>query len=352
MKAKNNLFWLFGNTQRYHRFAEEEADFPQEEPEEKEDGLPQEALDVQDEFDLLLDETYYSGEEPDESEKKEGPQSIQKPDLKAPRAKSRASSDEEPEDEEDQTPEEEEEPKKSTRSSRLPEDLIQRARRLGMDDDEVMLFKNPQTLKRILDSLESPNEGAKGSTAKQEESPAPDNPFVYKTILADSPDWDEELKRDLQQRDEHYGTLFNNVISEILSIREELNTARFDAKIASLGPEYEDLFGKGTKDDLDPRSPAYENRKRLDMAIRTIQRGRERLGKDPLPYSEAFERALHSEFYKELEAMKESKFQKKLRNQERRILSRPSSKNTSKLTGYESALDLQHEFDSRLQTEL
>jgi len=297
------------------------------------DAVSEDLLKLQDDFDSKIesdtDEPSYSDEEDDDIEVESDDDSDEKS----------ADDDKDDADEKPGTKPD------SDEKSAISDDLIRRAERLGLDADEAKAFKSPDTLEKVLSSLE----GEQGEeTPKPDQQP--DNPFKFKLSLSKD-EYDDHMVDQFEAMNDHYAQQITRLYQAVDRIFGERDTAKFDGMVDRLGSEWESVFGKGSESDLDPTSTEFKARARLYREMNTIQQGRAKLGKPPLPAKEAFEKALHGEFHKEFQKIKDGELGKKLKTRKRQMLNRPTRRQGKQLTGYEEAVQISQDFDALLDNE-
>lgn len=302
-----------------------------EETKEKQDL--QEAVDLQKEFDekyLTPSAGKYFEEE--ETVEQEEPQEARGYDIEE---------DQEDTDQVDEVADEvDEKEDKSSKSSQpkseakaakgeIPKDLLQRALKAGFDPDEAQSFKNPETLERILTLLEGRQDvGEKPSKAGKESSPAEEeeNPFEYKiTLDKDEYDLEDGLGGELNKLNKHYAKVLSFLAERLREMETERYTERFDAAIEGLGKEWASVFGEGSISDIERDSEYFKARQKLAREVETIQQGRARLGRPPLPLKEAVRWALRGAFEKEMDRIEKEKERQASRQRRKQTLARPAN---------------------------
>jgi hypothetical protein len=363
---KTKLFWLFGNLNRHPFFADDEndtgggnaSDAGDEHDDDAQDDGKQSAYernlsDIQEEFDRQIEA---SGEDDDEEsgapDKKEDTKSQQQ-DLEIDDDEDAdGDGDTQDHDGDDDSADNKDGQDDDDKKSAISAELVQRAIRLGFDQDELSGFKSDATLSRVLDAMESRASGNQSTQDGNTDAGKQDDD-TFKLELGD--DYTDDFKDKMQKMNEFYASKLKSVRDELSTARQELNRIQgmeyvreFDASIKSLGDDWQDVFGKGSGQKLDPKGSQYKNRVKLDEEMSIIALGRKQMGKPPLNKAELFQRALQSAFSDKIKSIETAKMQKALKDRSRRSASRPTNRQTKPMTADEELLAIQTEFDRKM----
>ncbi|HML73327.1 MAG TPA: hypothetical protein PKB02_02405 [Anaerohalosphaeraceae bacterium] len=364
---KTKLFWLFGNLNRHPFFADDDedtgggnaSDTGDEKDEDAQDDGKKSAYernltDIQDEFDRQIEESGDDDEVADDQDSKEDKDKnkSQQQDLEIDDDEEDSDGDDTQDDDgDDHSADDKDGQDNDDNKSAISAELVQRAIRLGFDQDELSGFKSDATLSRVLDAMESRASGNQSTDGDAKDGKQDDD--VFKLELGD--DYTDDFKEKMQKMNEFYASKLKSVRDELSSARQELNRIQgmeyvreFDASIKNLGDPWQDVFGKGSGQKLDPKGSHYKNRVKLDEEMSIIALGRKQMGKPPLNRAELFQRALQSAFSDKIKSIETAHLQKALKDRSRRSASRPTHRNTKPMTADEELLAIQTEFDRKM----
>jgi len=181
--------------------------------------------------------------------------------------------------------------------------------------------------------------GRQQEAAPALQEPEPEPPQPYQVTL-DEAEFDPALKEALQGVSNEYHAREQAQAEQITALRAELDgiighfdeqataayTAEFDAGIAELGEDYEDVFGKGSAADIQRGTPEHTNRTRVWNEIDAGVIGRERTGQPPIPFKEAQMRVVRALFPDKGKQAVRRNIANQLRDQQGRFSGRPSQR--------------------------
>lgn len=238
----------------------------------------------------------------------------------------------------------------------IDDELAERIEKVGLTQEQVEKFSSIEDLEAALDMLEA-NAPSGKETGRKAEEPAP-----KKTEEADKP---YECGLDKEKYDEGVISAINKVgdtllarISKLEKVNATLtaqNTQRaeneattwFDSQIAALGPDFEDVFGKGNIDDIKRGSKQFKNRAALDKEITKIIVGCRAVG-DPIPAkNKLFQTALRNLHQEKLTQKDLKTTKEKLGSRATQAIGRGSSK-ASATTVADKVRQANSDFDAKL----
>jgi hypothetical protein len=364
---KTKLFWLFGNLNRHPFFADEDetgggnaSDAGDDHDDDAQDDGKQSAYernlaDIQAEFDRQIEASGDADDEESGDQDKKEDKKSQQQDLEIDDdedADGDHDNEEQDQDGDEDSADHKDGQDDDDKKSAISAELVQRAIRLGFDQDELSGFKSDATLSRVLDAMESRASGNQSAQDGNTDSGKQDDD-TFNLELGD--DYTDDFKDKMQKMNEFYASKLKSVRDELSTARQELNRIQgmeyvreFDASIKSLGDDWQDVFGKGSGQKLDPKGSQYKNRVKLDEEMSIIALGRKQMGKPPLNKAELFQRALQSAFSDKIKSMETAKMQKALKDRSRRSASRPTHRQTKLMTADEELLAIQTEFDRQM----
>lgn len=198
----------------------------------------------------------------------------------------------------------------------IDRDLVERAVRVGMKLEDAQAMPNDETLQRIVEGFEKSAKtvaelkegGASGSESGSKE----DDDFLSKIPELDSDAWDQDtvdmvnnLKKVLGEEIKSLQNKIGEQNGIIEGLQKNILTSEqryVDQKIADLGDQYKDLFGKGSTADL-PEGKQRDARSLLARYIEFIGKTEgEKLSRD-----DVFDRAFKSAFSDEIKSIEGEK---------------------------------------------
>ena len=113
-------------------------------------------------------------------------------------------------------------------------------------------------------------------------------------------------------------------------VRERF-TDTLDRHIAELGKPWEGVFGAGSASMLGADSEHFANRQKLTDEMDIIEAGREALGMEPLPFRDAFQKALASAFSEQTKGTVRKEIASTIRDKQGRFSQRPTQREAQDL---------------------
>lgn len=221
------------------------------------------------------------------------------------------------------------EPVKEQKSS-LPDDLVAKAKKLGISDEDIALYEKPQQLERLC-SLIEPN-AAKPDAKESKEEPAKDTPAQdgdFKIEL--DPDlYDPDLCKAMKSTADQINglkSIVNNVVSMVQRQSEQSLERTFEGFIAELGDGFADTLGKGTLDEIGTDSEYFQNRCKIMEEMNAIAAGYSQTGKPVPAPKQLFTRAVNSVFGNTIKKNARKEVAGQLQKRSTQIISRPTGRN-------------------------
>lgn len=215
------------------------------------------------------------------------------------------------EDEKSSTEDEDEErEEETTEDDDLPSgptdpDLIALAEDLGLAD-MVSLFDSDEKLaKAMLLMQRSGRKTEKDGTGEEESE---EDPATFDLDLSDE-EYDPALVKAIKGMNAHYAEREKATRKELADLKKQLAQRgqadaqaesariieRFDEAVGKLGSEYEDVLGKGSRDEIMRANPkAYETRLDILEQMDAIAETRVRSGRKPLSFETLFSRSANA----------------------------------------------------------
>lgn len=239
----------------------------------------------------------------------------------------------------------------------IDEALEARIEAAGLTQEEVEKFDSVEALEKTLDIIEARSE--KKPVEKTKEEIAAEQKAIEEANKPYSCGLDPEVYD--QGVIKAIDSLGNTLLTELKTLKAEnetlkahnveqirrKNTEWFDSKIASLGEAYEDIFGKGTIDDMDVKSTVFKNRAKLDVEIKTLRRGYLSSGRAIPSNDKLFDMALSIAFKNKQKQVALEPTKKKLQAR----ASQTIGKGSSAVNSADTALSIQRKFDKLIDGE-
>jgi len=230
--------------------------------------------------------------------------------------------------EQDSTGEEKEVDPKQQQS--IPDELVAKAKKLGISDEDISLFEKPAQLEKLCSLVEPTAAETKDQQGEQAEQ---------KTETAyDEGDFKLELDPDLYDPDlckamESTASQINGIkkaLSDVVSAMqrqsEESFEKNFEGMIAGLGDEFADTLGQGSLGEIGTDSDFYKNRCKLIEEMNAIALGYSQTGKAIPAQKQLFKRALNSVFGDKIKANTRKQIASELDKRSGQIISRPTGR--------------------------
>lgn len=211
-------------------------------------------------------------------------------------------------------------------------DLVEAARALGMNDEELGEYSDdPEGLAKVVRLLarrRPAGEGAAQGGGEKGEGQGEDNEGL------DLPKLDPELY------DEAIVSVVDKLSKEIVGLRAELKSkdrerevaeagAFLEQRFAEISPEYVEVFGKGPTRNLAKDSEQLKHRIAVVEQMDVIEEGLRQKGRPVPPAGELFEQAMRAALGKTLEAAKERGLHNKLQRRRGVMSPRPTHRESS-----------------------
>jgi hypothetical protein len=223
-----------------------------------------------------------------------------------------------------------EQPDKAVKPEKTDDSLIQKAKKLGISDDDIRLFNSPDQLERLIHLVE-PNhsidkEVETKSDTKQEYSADNDGEF---RLDLDPELYDPQMFSALESTAKEINTLkstLNNVLGTIQRQNAQSFEQEFEGMLAGLGDDFADTLGRGRLADIGTDSDFYKNRCRLIDEMNAIAAGYSQTGK-PLPApKDLFNRAVNGLFGEKIKKNTLKEITDKVAKRSNQIIARPTGK--------------------------
>jgi hypothetical protein len=213
--------------------------------------------------------------------------------------------------------------------------------------EEKLVDEEAKTLEAEILAAEKPAE-----EKKEEKEAEEDTPF---DCGLDPEEWDKEVIDMMNAQGETFKKNLKNLSSENAELKnlvqQQVNQRYadwLDRQFDGLGESMKEIVGEGDMEDIEPASVPYENRlkvvSRMDLVTKTYQKL-----KKPVPTkSKLFKQAVEYLFNKEINKEKtDAETVKKLKSRADQTLGR-GSKQASKLSAEDKVLQIQKDFDAKL----
>ena len=210
----------------------------------------------------------------------------------------------------------------------LPDELVAKAKKLGISDEDISLFEKAEQLERVC-SLMQPADKIKESQPSEQQTPQTarqDGPFKLEL----DPDlYDPDLcKAMTATADEINGIkeALGTVVSALQRQSNESLERNFEGMIAGLGEEFSDTLGQGSLDDIGTGSDFYKNRCKLIEEMNAIASGYAQTGKAIPSPKQLFQRAVNSVFGDTIKTNVRKTIASQLDKRSGQIISRPTGR--------------------------
>lgn len=212
----------------------------------------------------------------------------------------------------------------------LPNELVAKAKKLGISDEDISLYEKPQQLERLCSLLEP--KAAKPEAEQSEKEAAKDTPAEdgdFKIEL--DPDlYDPDLCKAMKSTADQINGLkgiVNNVMSMMQRQSAQSFERTFEGFIAELGDGFTDTLGKGTLDEIGRDSEHFQNRCKVIEEMNAIAAGYSQTGKPVPSPKQLFTRAINSVFGDTIRKSARREVAGQLQKRSAQIISRPTGRN-------------------------
>ncbi len=233
----------------------------------------------------------------------------------------------------------------------LSDDLIDRALALGYSADDLKEVNDFKSFEKELSRAERIHSRLKAKPSDPEEETPPD-----KSDDDDKePDWEAmvegghdaesvDLLKRSWQRAQKAEAKVNQLLQAEQSRALEAQSLRFDAALNGM-EDFSELFGSGTKADLDKASPTHaQNRQKVFTEMNMLRLAYQSANVPVPSEAELIEKAVHSAFYKQIPKLARETLKKDIRKSGSQSLTRARTTKTEDLTGPDKALELERQW--------
>jgi hypothetical protein len=267
--------------------------------------------------------------------------------------------------------------KEQSEEQQIPDELLTRAVRAGLDLSHARSFTDAGALERTVELLENnasasdEDDRQKEDKTQQQVQEGPLKPFEFEALeikFENEAEVDPEIVKTVKGVNEHYAKQFQamnsyysgavrTLVNEVVALRTELTetstvsrTEKFDGQIASLGTEFESVFGKGGIDEIDRNSPSFANRSKLWDEIKVLEKGYKAQGKPVPNYKTLFNKALQSAFGGHVKDAEGKKVALQITRRDKLRINPPSGSDGKQLTKDEKLVKASEDFDKKLES--
>jgi len=254
--------------------------------------------------------------------------------------------------------------------SKVSDEFRQKARDVGMTDEEIDEFVDDDALAhtvRILENVIKDDEAEGDVGAGKAQRPAADatqppakvdkETSAFELKFKDEGEIDPEILTNIKAMDQHYkGQVqalrerVDGLLDNIEQQKVEKFIGRFDERIDKLGDEFTDTFGKGKTLDLSTRSLPRKNRDAVRQRMYAFAKGLNDAGETVPGEEQLFDIALNSLFGKKVNAVQGLRSQKATKKRSSQRLGRASTRATGKATPEQKAFETSRKFDDLIDT--
>lgn len=210
----------------------------------------------------------------------------------------------------------------------LSDELVAKAKKLGISDEDISLFEKAEQLERVC-SLMEPADKTKESQPSQQQTPQTARQGGPFKLELDPDLYDPDLcKAMTATADEINGIkeALGNVVSALQRQSNESFERNFEGMIAGLGEEFSDTLGQGSLDDIGTDSDFYKNRCKLIEEMNAIASGYAQTGKAIPSPKQLFQRAVNSVFGDTIKTNVRKTIASQLDKRSGQIISRPTGR--------------------------
>ena len=241
----------------------------------------------------------------------------------------------------------------------LSDELIDRAFALGYTVDDLKAVNDAKSLEQEISRVERLNarlsQGAKKPPEEKPKETAPESDEAEK-----EPDWESmieaghdpeviALQKRTWQRAQQAEARANQLFQAEQNRAMEAQVKRFDDTLSSM-EGFKDLFGSGSKAELDKSAPSQaQNRQKVFTEMNIIRRGYE-AANVPVPSEEKLiEKAVFSLFHQHVTRQAREALKKDIRKAGEQSLSRARTTKADDAAGPDKALELERQFRKRFK---
>jgi hypothetical protein len=227
----------------------------------------------------------------------------------------------------------------------LPDDLVNRAKALGMTDDDLALFGSEAALERVvemtLDKRTQELQAPAGADVKKGQEQQPETP--EEKIDALKFEWDadvtdpavikavDQVTKFYDQRLQEQGEVMQSIIGQLQAETARRNTEWFDSRVSDLGASWKDTLGEGPLSSLVKGSPEHAARMAIVDGISVLEAGYKAQGMQMPPKNELFEQALTTKFKSKIASIERKKVHDAASKRRRSTTHRPTSRGQQEL---------------------
>lgn len=205
-------------------------------------------------------------------------------------------------------------------------ELARTAAKLGMSTEEIAQMGSDEALEMVVSVLQRQSRDEAEETQNTSANDGDDNSAqdalrgsldevdALNPEEAFDPDAVKAIKTIKQELDQ--------LKSMLVSAKQETADSRFDSLVMSLDEPWEDHFGRGQSETLDPNGEEAENRGRLHAAMETIKAGYQAQNRQVPDDAEIFTQALRMEFGDVEQEMNRRQVTKKVEKRESQLINR------------------------------
>lgn len=241
--------------------------------------------------------------------------------------------------------------------------LLREARQRGFSDEQAKAFGQADRLRDAMTAMDRRLMGA--MNAPQPLVPQPQAPVAQATpppqpvpggpleappsefkVHLDPENFDAEIIDQFNKMNTYYQQHVTNMQRAIGQFMQQTNVRehtakveRFDAYMNSLGSEYESLVGKGTVDELDPRSPAVQKRDEIWRQRDALEAAYEQHGQSMPSPRALLARATRAVLSDDLASLERKKLNGKVEERRKQVVHRPTQRKSKAGTPLEGAVE-------------
>jgi hypothetical protein len=222
--------------------------------------------------------------------------------------------------------------KDADQESSLPDALVEKAKKLGLSDEDIALYEKPQQLEKLCSLVEPKVQNQEGENPQKdkesgEKPSAEDGEFQ---IELDPDLYDPDLCKAMQSTADQINGLknmLNNVVSMVQRQSEQSFESAFEGFITELGDGFTETLGKGTLDEIGADSEFFQNRCKVIEEMNAIAAGYGQTGKPVPSPKQLFQRAVNSVFGDTIKKNARKEVAGQIQKRSGQIISRPTNRN-------------------------
>jgi hypothetical protein len=213
---------------------------------------------------------------------------------------------------------------------KTPDNLVDKAKKLGISDEDIKLFNNPEQLQRLINLVE-PNVSTDKPSQNIEamnRQPQAQHDSEFKLEL-DPELYDPKMYTALQSTAKEINGIksaLNNVLSVIDRQNAQSFEQEFESMLSGLGDEFSDTMGKGSLSEIGRDNDYYKNRCKLIDEMNAMAAGYSQTGKSMPAPKELFQRAVNGLFSDVIKKNTLKQISDKVQKRSSQIISRPTGK--------------------------